>query len=203
MIVCPNKSSREWKDLSKAVGEDVAMLAFIRNGYEVPLTETSARELVTNVGLLKSLESIPTLSEEKIADMLMNQGLALDSAQTIDGRKFYALNPNVEDIGRRLGDISTNYGAILEYRGDYVGVNPQGLSSWNILAQSQNSTNKNATELARSFLTRLGVKIVEQDDVLARYGSNGVADFAERMVLIQSGKMDVALPEEALHFSWT
>ncbi len=200
MIVCPNKSSREWKDLSKAVGEDVAMLAFIRNGYEVPLTEASARELVTNVGLLKSLESIPTLSEEKIADMLMNQGLALDSAQTIDGRKFYALNPNVEDIGRRLGDISTNYGAILEYRGDYVGVNPQGLSSWNILAQSQNSTNKNATELARSFLTRLGVKIVEQDDVLARYGSNGVADFAERMVLIQSGKMDVALPEEALHF---
>ncbi len=200
MIVCPNKSSREWQNLSDAIGEDLATLAFIRNGNEIPLSEESARELVTNIGLLASLENIPRLSEEKIGNMLINQGLALDSVQTIDGKKFYALNPNVEDIGRRLGDISTNYGAILEYRGEYVGVNPEGLSSWNILAQSQNTKNKNATELARSFLTRIGIKIAEQNDVLARYGSNGVADFAERMVLIQSGKMDVALPEEALHF---
>ena len=200
MLVCPNKSSREWKDLTSKVGEDVALLAFIRNNNEIPNSEFKARELVTNVGLLRSLETLPSLTEEKVFDTLINQGLAFDSFHVIDGKKYYALNTDLPDLGSKLGAISTDYGAILEYTGEYVAVNKQGLDSWNAIADAQNRENKTATELAKSFLQRIGVKIVEQNDILERYGSNGVADFAEKMVLIQSGKTDVALPEEALHF---
>ena len=200
MIVCPNKSSREWQDLSKAIGEDRAMLSFIRNNNEIPSNTAKARELITNIGILNSLETIPVLTEQKVHDTLINQGLAFDSYHDIDGQRFYALNTEVSDLGRRLAEISSDFGAVLEYNGEYVGVSSEGLASWNAIAESQNRTNRTATELAKSFLTRIGVKISEQNDVLATWGSNGVADFAEKMVLIQSGKMDVALPEEALHF---
>ena len=200
MIVCPNKSSREWQDLSKAIGEDRAMLSFIRNNNEIPSSTDRAKELITNIGILKSLETIPSLTEEKLHSTLISQGIAFDSFHDVDGKRYYALNPEVSNLGARLSKISSDFGAVLEYNGEYVAVNPEGLASWNAIAQSQNRVNKTATELAKSFLTRVGVKISEQDDVLNTWGSNGVADFAEKMVLIQSGKMDIALPEEAMHF---
>ena len=200
MLVCPNKSSQQWKDLSKKLGEGRAMLSFIRNNNEIPATVSLARELITNVGILNSLESIPELTEEKMIDTLINQGLAFDSFHDIDGKRFYALNPDVKDLGRRLAELSSDFGAVLQYTGDYVTVSPEGLTSWNAIAKQQNKKTKTADQLARSFLTRIGIKISEQDDVLEQYGSNGIANFAEKMVLIQSGKSKEALPEEALHF---
>jgi hypothetical protein len=200
MIVCPNKSLKAWKELSNKIGEDRAMLAFIRNNNEIPDTEAKARDLITNIGLLNSLENIPVLSEEKIQNSLLNQGLTFDSFQIINGKKYYALNPDVKDLGKKLGEISSDFGAILEYLGEYVTVSKEGLKSWNDIATLQNRNNKTPTELAKSFLTRIGVKISEQDDIIKQYGSNGVADFAEKMVLIQTGKMEEALTEEALHF---
>ena len=200
MLVCPNKSSKAWKTLSEKIGEDRAMLSFIRNNNEIPESEATARELITNVGLLSSLESIPELSEDKLFDTLINQGLALDSYHMIDGQKMYAINPDVENLGYKLAQLSSDFGAVLRYTDDYVYIDEQGLASWNSIAQLVNKKNKSAEELAKSFLTRIGVKISEQDDVLKTWGSNGVADFAEKMVLIQSGKSAEALPEEALHF---
>jgi len=200
MLACPNKLSKEWKDLSSAIGEDRAMLAFIRNGNELPASEAKARELITNVGLLKSFESLPTLSEEKIKSMLLESGRIYDSSQKINGLTHYPLNMNIEDLGRRLGEITSQYGAILQYKGDYVAVSPEGVTSWNGVASAMNSDKRTAEQIARSFLTRIGVSIEVRDDLIKRFGSNGVADLAEKMVLIQSGKEGDALPEEALHF---
>lgn len=200
MVVCPNKSLQSWKNLSEKLGEEKAMLAFIRNNSEIPESETQARDILTNVGLLNSLESIPTMTEEKMQSSLLAQGLTLDSFHEVDGKKFYALNPQAEDIGRKLGDITNEYGALLEYDGDYVTVSKEGLASWNAIATAHAVNNKTPEQLAKSFLTRIGVKVNEQGDVIKRYGSNGVAMMAERMVLIQSGKSKEALPEEALHF---
>lgn len=200
MLACPNRSSKEWKDLSEKMGEDNAMLAFIRNNEQMPESLDVARELITNVGLLKSLETIPTLTEASIQDSLINQGITFDSHHIIDGKKYYALNTDLPDIGKRLGRITEQYGAILEYKDEYVTVNPEALSAWNSMSNRQSSNKKTVVELAKSFLTKIGVAISVQDDVIKTWGSNGVANFAERMVLIQSGKMDEALPEEALHF---
>lgn len=200
MLACPNTSSKEWKALSEKMGDDAAMLAFIRNNEQMPESLDVARELVTNVGLLKSLETIPTLTEQGIHDSLINQGLVFDSYHIIDGKKHYALNTDLPDIGKRLGAITDQYGAILEYKDEYVRVNPEAVSFWNTISNRQTSNKKTAVELAKSFLTRIGVAISVQDDVIKTWGSNGVANFAEKMVLIQSSKMEQALPEEALHF---
>jgi len=200
MLACPNKLSREWQNLSEKLGEDRAMLAFIRKGNEMPVSVAEARELITNVGLLKSFESLPTLSEEKIKGMLMERGLIYDSSQQRDGLTYYALNMTIDDLGKRLGDISTQYGAVLQYSGDYVAINPAGVDSWNNIASQMNKDKRTGEQVARSFLRRIGVPIEVSNDIMKRYGSNGVADMAEWMVRIQEGKEMQALPEEALHF---
>lgn len=35
-VICPNKSSKEWRQLQQLVGREKAMELYIRNGYEVP-----------------------------------------------------------------------------------------------------------------------------------------------------------------------
>ena len=200
MLICPNKSSKEWKALSEAIGENQAHLAFIRNGNEIPTSAQEARELITNKGLLQSLETIPTLSEQGILDSLVNNNLVRPEGIQEDGRTWYQLNPTMNDIGQKVGSITQTYGTVLEYRGDYVSVDPESVKAWNSLAKMQPGNKLSTIELSKSFLSRVGVGIMSSDDIIAKYGSNGIADFAERMVLIQSGMENVALPEEALHF---
>lgn len=199
MISCPNKSSKEWKSLASELGEERAMLAYIRNGATMPEV-AKARELITNRGMLESLQTLPTLSKSGIIDTLKASRLIQGESITDDGKVYYQLNSNMENIADELGKISEKFGSILEYKSDYVTVNEESLDQWNTVASSQQVQNKSLTELSKNFLENIGVGISQQDDVISMYGSNGIADFAERMVRIQSGMMDEALPEEALHF---
>jgi len=199
MISCPNKSTKEWKSLSSELGEDKAMLAYIRNGDTIPEV-SKARELITNRGMLESLQILPTLSKSGIIDTLRASRLIQGEAIISDGRTYYQLNPNMDNIANELGKLTNKFGAVLEYKSDYVSVNEESIDSWNNIASMQKEQNKSLTELSKNFLDSIGVGISQQDDVIKLYGSNGIADFAERMVRIQSGMMDEALPEEALHF---
>jgi hypothetical protein len=199
MISCPNKSTKEWKSLSSELGEEKAMLAYIRNGDTIPEVG-KARELITNRGMLESLQILPTLSKSGIIDTLRTSRLIHGEAIMADGKTYYQLNPNMDNIADELGKLTDKFGAVLEYKSDYVSVNEESIDVWNNVASMQEVQNKSLTELSKNFLDRIGVGISQQDDVLKLYGSNGIADFAERMVRIQSGMMDQALPEEALHF---
>jgi hypothetical protein len=199
MIACPNKSTKEWKALSSELGEDKSLLAYLRNGAVIPEIGR-ARELITNRGVLESLNKIPVISESSIVDTLKSSNLIVGDAVNIDGKDYYAINPNLENVGYSLSRITEKYGSVLQYRPDYVAVNDEGVQFWNNLANVQALDNQSLTDLSKNFLEKIGVGISEQDDVISMYGSNGIADFAERMVRIQSGMMDKALPEEALHF---
>jgi hypothetical protein len=199
MVVCPNKSSKEWQSLVQDLGEDKAMFAFVRNKGVVPNTAT-ARELITNKGALESLQMLPLLSKESVLQTLKTNNLIVGEPFEEGDRMYYQLNANVNNIADKLGNFTSTYGTILEYKGDYVTIDENSLASWNAIASAQRNENKTATQLAKDFLDRIGVKVTEQNDIIKKYGSNGVADFAERMVKIQSGMMDQALPEEALHF---
>ncbi len=44
-IICPNRNLSEWRELAKALGEDVAMLSFIRNQNQIPTVER-AKEIL-------------------------------------------------------------------------------------------------------------------------------------------------------------
>lgn len=199
MVVCPNKSSKEWQSLVKDLGEDRAMLAFIRNNGVVPNT-AKARELITNRGLLESLQILPLLTKESIMQTLKTNDLIVGEPITENGRTYYQINPDVSDIGTKLGQFTSSYGTVLEYKGSYVTIDENSLASWNSIASAQKLQNKTLTQLSKDFLKNIGVGLSEQDDVIKMYGSNGIADFAERMVRIQSGMVDEVLPEEALHF---
>lgn len=200
MIACPNKKSKEWNDLSSKLGEDRAMLAFIRNKAVIPSVK-EARELITNKGLLKSLQTLPVMTKESILDTLRSSGVIEGPSVKQDGKDYYPINQNVSNIGEVLGKFTTEYGTVLDYLGtDYLTINEKGLANWNNVANAQSLRNSSVTQLAKDFLTRIGVSIVTQNDVIEKFGSNGVADFAERMVRIQTGMEDQALPEEALHF---
>ena len=39
---CPNKNTVEWKNLAKQTGEELAELAFVANGYVIPIVPTIA-----------------------------------------------------------------------------------------------------------------------------------------------------------------
>jgi hypothetical protein len=197
-MVCPNKSSKEWKSLVEQLGEDRAMLSFIRNNSEIPSFE-KARELLTNREALEDLQKLPLLKWDELINVLNNDSIIYGEPVEENGRKWYPLNQNI-DISNELAKYTDKYGSVLEYKGDYVTINEDSLNKWNSLATYHRSQSKSLTDLCKDFLSRIGVKILEQDDLIKKYGSNGIADFAERMVQIQSGKMDVALPEEAMHF---
>lgn len=200
MIACPNKKSKEWNDLSSKLGEDRAMLAFIRNKAVVPSVK-EARELITNKGLLKSLQTLPVMTKESILDTLKSSGVIEGPSVKQDGKDYYPINQNLANMGEVLGNFTTEYGTVLDYLGtDYLTINEAGLGAWNNVANAQALRNTTVTQLAKDFLTRIGVSISTQDDVIEKFGSNGIADFAERMVRIQTGMEDEALPEEALHF---
>lgn len=197
-MVCPNKSSKEWKSLVEQLGEDRAMLAFIRNNSEIPSFE-KARELLTNREALEELQKLPLLKWDELINVLNNNSIIYGEPIEQDGRKWYPLNQNI-NLSDELAKYTDQYGSVLEYKGDYVSINEESLNKWNELATFHRTQSKSLTDLCKDFLSRIGVKILEQDDLIKKYGSNGIADFAERMVQIQSGKMDVALPEEAMHF---
>ena len=199
MHSCPIKTSKEWQTLSAALGEDRAMLAFIRNEGVTP-DVARGRELITNKGLLESLHMLPKLTKESIMQTLMTNNLIVGEPIIKEGREFFQLNPEAENIGENLGQYTTMYGTVLEYDGDFVTVDETSLDSWNRIADVQRMQGQSLNDLCKNFLTRIGVGLSEQDDVIAKYGSNGVAEFADRMVRIQSGMMNQALPEEALHF---
>ena len=199
MSACPNLKSQEWKTLSSAIGEDRAMLAFIRNNEAIPSVE-KARELITDRGLLESFEKMPLLTTELVNGILKSRGLITDETTRIDGNTYYRIDKSGPNIGQRLGDFTDQYGMILDYRGDYVRPTESGMEQFNSFAGTVNFDNRTLTEISKSFLSSIGVGIQTQNDVLAKYGSNGVADFAARMVRIQEGFEDEALPEEALHF---
>ena len=199
MVVCPNKSSKEWQSLVKDLGEGRAMFAFIRNNGVIPST-SKARELITNKGALESLQILSRLSEDSIIQTLKTNNLIVGEPIQEGDRTFYQLNTAVDDIGNKLGEFTSTYGTILEYKGDYVTIDKNSLASWNSIASAQQLQNKSLTELSKDFLKNIGVSLSEQDDVIKRFGSNGIADFAERMVRIQSGMVDEVIPEEALHF---
>jgi len=198
MISCPNKNTKEWKELSAAIGAKQAMLAFIRNGDQIP-SEAEARELLTNKGLLEGLRNMPMLSQETVFSTLQTNNLLTGSPIQDRGKTWYQLADR-EDVAEKLGQYTNEYGPVLEYDNGYVTVAQDSIDKWNEVAQLKSSKQMNATELAEEFLDRIGVPIQERSDVLARHGSNGVANMAEKMVEIQSGMKDVALPEEALHF---
>lgn len=199
MSACPNIKSKEWKTLSEALGEDRAMLAFIRNSDAIP-TVDKARELITDRGLLESFEKLPLLTAESVHGILKNRGLATDDKEQILGKTYYRIDKSQPNIGQRLGDFTDQYGMILEYRGDYVRVNEDALGQFNAFAGTNNFENRTLVDVSKSFLSSIGVGIETQDDIIEKYGSNGVADFAAMMVRIQQGKEKEALPEEALHF---
>jgi len=199
MLICPNKSSKQWKELSDKIGSRQAMLAFIRNGNEIPESEAKARELITNRGILESLRNMPKLSEDNIFGTLKANDFITDNQVKREGKTWYQL-ADIENIGKRLGEYTEQYGPILEYDNGYVTVAQESVDAWNKVAEVQSAEKLTSTRLAEEFLDKMGISIQERNDVLQRYGSNGIADIAERMVLIQSGMRDVALPEEALHF---
>jgi len=113
MISCPNKSSKEWKALSSELGEPKAMLAYIRNGATIP-DVTKARELITNRGMLESLDRLPVLSESGIMDTLRSSNLIEGGPINSDGRIYYQLNPNIKNIGYELSKFTDKFGAVLE-----------------------------------------------------------------------------------------
>jgi hypothetical protein len=199
MITCPNKSSKEWKELSNKIGEDKALLSFIRNGNEIPESEAKARELITNRGILESLRNMPKLSEDNIFGTLKANDLITGEQIKNEGKTWYKLS-DTEDIGKKLGEYTEQYGPVLEYNNGYVTVAQESVNAWNKVAEVQSAEKLTSTRLAEEFLDKMGVSVQERDDILQRHGSNGIADIAERMVLIQSGMRDLALPEEALHF---
>ena len=199
MISCPNKNTKEWKELSAAIGPKQAMLAYIRNGDQIPKSEAEARELLTNKGLLEGLRNMPMLSQETVFSTLQANDLLTGSPIQDRGKTWYQLADR-EDIAEKLGQYTNEYGPVLEYDNGYVTVAQDSMDKWNEVAELKSSKQMNATQLAEEFLDRIGIPIQERSDVLQRHGSNGVANMAEKMVEIQSGMKDVALPEEALHF---
>jgi hypothetical protein len=199
MLICPNKSSKEWKELSSKLGEDRATLAFFRNNGIIPELG-KARELITNKGLLESFDSLPILSETSIIDSLKGTGLIQGEPVVDNGKTYYPINTATDDIGTKLGEFTNKFGTVLEYKGDYVTIDQSSVDGWNAIASGLALQNQSITDLCKSFLNKIGVGLSIQDDVISRYGSNGIADIAERMVTIQSGMIDQALPEEALHF---
>jgi hypothetical protein len=199
MISCPIKTSKEWKTLTAALDEDRAMLAFIRNDGIIPDT-AKARELITNKGLLESLQLLPKLSEESLLESLRSTGLIIGEPMEEDGQDYYTINNDIPNIGEELSKYTTQYGGVMDYKGDRLAINKESLKVWNRVADMQRMENKSLTDLCKNFLVSVGVGLSEQDDVIKKFGSNGIADFAEKMVRIQSGMMDEALPEEALHF---
>lgn len=197
MLVCPNKSSKEWLEISKALGEDWATLAFIRNGSKMPESIERARELTTNRGVLEGLFTNPVLSVEGLEEMLVKSGAVFPEG----ANGMYSMVENPDLVKEQLSKITEQYGFVLQYKDDLVGVNKDAIYAWNKFAVAESLSKYSLAELSRMFLKRLGVVSVQvSDDVLARYGSNGVADIADRMIQIQSGMEEVALPEEALHF---
>ena len=199
MRICPNKSSKEWKSLSSSIGESQAELAFIRNGYVIPSDVNSARELITNVGVLKSLTTLAPVSSDSLIKNFKERGLILETPINKDGKIYFEKNIENPTLKENFDQITKSYGSLVEHEGDLIYINKEAVKNWNNLVEKQ-TPKKDATELAKDFLASFGIDVKTQDDVISRYGSNGVADIAERMVLIQSGMEDVALPEEAMHF---
>jgi hypothetical protein len=199
MRICPNKSSKEWKLLSATIGESQAGLAFIRNGYVIPSDVNSARELITNVGVLKSLTTLAPVSSDSLIKNFKERGLILETPINKDGKIYFEKNIENPTLKENFDQITKSYGSLVEHEGDLIYINKEAVKNWNNLVEKQ-TPKKDATELAKDFLSSFGIDVKTQDDVISRYGSNGVADIAERMVLIQSGMEDVALPEEAMHF---
>lgn len=199
MLICPNKNAQEWKLLSAKIGEDQAYLAFFRNGNMIPSVET-AMSLLSNKGVMMSLENIPSLSEDTVINTLLSQGLVTEESMEEDGKTWHKMNTMEPEIATKLGNFTNQYGSVLDYKNDYVTVNAASIESWNRFASNQNRPNQDLTQLARNFLSRIGVSVTSQNNVLSEFGANAVADFAKRMVIIQSGAENAALPEEALHF---
>ena len=199
MASCPNINSKEWKTLTAELSEDQALLAFIRNGEVIPEVQ-KARDLITNKGVLESFEKLPLLTQELANGILKSRGLITDVTTKIDGKTYYQIDKSMPQIGQRLGDFTDSYGMIIDYRGDYLRVDEAGIEKFNAFVGSNNFSNKTLVEISKSFLSSIGVTIETQDDIIKKYGSNGVADFAAKMVRIQEGFEDEALPEEAMHF---
>ena len=154
MLVCPNKSSKEWQSLVKDLGEGKAMFAFIRNNGVIPTT-SKARELITNKGALESLQILPRLSEESIIETLKTNNLIVGEPIQDGDRTFYQLNTAVSDIGNKLGEFTSTYGTVLEYKGQYVTIDQNSLASWNSIASAQQLQNKSLTELCKDFLKNI------------------------------------------------
>ena len=156
---------------------------------------------LTNVEFLQDLQTLPELSEDKVFSMLVGRDAVVGDKIKHDGKNYYKINIDREDIGQALGDITAQYGAILDYSyPEYVTVSQEFIDSWNDLRREATPASRNLNDLVRGFLTRIGVSISVQNDVIEKYGSNGIAEFANRIVRIQEGMEDEALPEEALHF---
>ena len=203
MIICPNKSSKQWKELSEAMGEPWAMLAFFRNNNEIP-TIDRARELVTDRSVLESLDKISTTSVEEIEKTLIESGIVY-SEPAVDetGSNVYSLKEDDIQYQRdTLATITDNFGFVIKHLGENnIKVLPDAVDLYNSMSNAKLLERMSLTELSRRFLQKMGINTIEDADyVLERYGSNGIADFARRMVIIQKGMSDEALPEEALHF---
>ena len=197
MIICPNKNTKEWKSLVDAIGEDKAMLAFFRNGNTIP-SAAKAESLLTYKGILKTLDTIPALSEESVIDTLSARGLISDETVVKDNKTYYRINP-LEDIANQLGAFTEQF-PVLEYSNDLVTIDKEMLDAWNRMSFNYAQAAGTPAEMAKNFLKRIGVSVVSRDNIVKEHGVNAIADFAQRMVLVQSGKEDVALPEEAFHF---
>lgn len=203
MITCPNKSSKQWKELSEKMGEPWAMLAFFRNNNEIP-TIDRARELVTDRSVLESLDKISTTSVEEIEKTLIESGIVY-SEPAVDetGSNVYSLKEDDIQYQRdTLATITDNFGFVIKHLGENnIKVLSDAVDLYNSMSNAKVLERMSLTELSRRFLQKMGINTIEDADyVLERYGSNGIADFARRMVIIQKGMSDVALPEEALHF---
>lgn len=199
MASCPNMNSTEWKTLTAELSEDQALLAFIRNKEVIPGVE-KARELITNRGILESFERLPLLTQELANGILKSRGLITEKTTKIDGKTYYKIDKSMPEIGARLGDFTDMYGMIIDYRGNYLRVDENGIEKFNAFVGSNNYANRTLVDISKSFLSSIGVTIETQDDIIKKYGSNGVADFAAKMVRIQQGFENEALPEEAMHF---
>jgi hypothetical protein len=199
MVACPNKTLAAWKNLSSAIGEDNATFAFIRNNNEIPESVAKARELITNVSVLKKLNNIPMVSEESIVNTLQSKNIITGESRDVNGVMHYAIN-EAQPTGKMLENMMEQYGSLLTFKDAELIIDQEALTAWNNLARTLGQDTKTINEHCMDFLNMLGVKVQERDDIIERYGSNGIASFADKMILIQSGMTDVALPEEALHF---
>lgn len=197
MIICPNKNAKEWKSLVAAIGEDKATLAFFRNGNEIP-SVAKAESLLTYRGILKTLDTIPTLSEETVMATLSARGLIGEDSMEKDGKTWYRIS-DVADIAHKLGEFSEQF-PVLEYSNDLVTIDKEMLETWNRMSFNYAQAAGTPTEMAKNFLKRIGVSVVSRNNIVKEYGVNAIADFAQRMVLVQSGRENVALTEEAMHF---